>query len=77
MADLSGKTLDELRTEFISLGNQLSVLSAQRNEYTAEIAKRVAAVSAKVRIDMLDKNEKDALRMALGEPLQSKPDNGK
>ena len=72
MADLTAKTLAELNSEFAVLGNQLSVLVQSRREYELEINKRMNSVAAKVRLDLLSNSEKDALRAALGEPLQSR-----
>lgn len=72
--NLGGKTLDELRAEFVADGNALSVLAEKRREYAVEIKRRVEAAGAKAKISLMDQNEKDALMAALkGEdPLQSK-----
>ena len=65
MADLGKKTLDELQTEFVELGDQLSVLVETRRAYADEIANRVAAAAVKARISGMNGEELGALRIAI------------
>ena len=67
MVDLSKKTMVELRAEFVSLGNQLSVIAGGRHAYDVEIRARVAKAAALVRLSQLSKKDKEALRDAIGE----------
>lgn len=46
MANLDKKTFDELKAEFLDLGNQLSVIAGLRHEYDVEIRTRVAIEEA-------------------------------
>ena len=67
MADLSKKTMVELRAEFVVLGNQLSVIAESRREYDEEIRARVAKAAARVRLQDLTRKEKEALKTAIEE----------
>ena len=74
MADLSKKTLDELRKEFVEMGNQLSVLAESRREIEIEITGRIKRAAANARVDIMDPQEKEALLVILkGEDPLSKP----
>ena len=68
MADLSKKSLAELRSEFVDLGNQLSVIAGSRQEYDVEIRARLAKAAARAKVSGLNKSEKDSLREVLSEP---------
>lgn len=62
MADLSGVSLDDLRTEFVSLGEQLSTVSSRRAEILAEIESRMKRVAMQARIDNLSDDDRKILR---------------
>lgn len=75
MADLSVMTLDELRSGFVDLGNQLSVIAESRREYWDEISKRITSANATLNAASLSQNERDALLVVLtgGDPMQPTP----
>lgn len=75
--DLSGKTLDQLRSEFVVMGDELSVLAAKRKEYSEEINRRIGRAAISARVDLMDREQKDALLVILkGEDPLSAPAGG-
>lgn len=56
------KTIDDLQTEFVLLGNQLSKIDMKRKDIFALIEKRKNTVVAQNKINKLSVAEKDALR---------------
>lgn len=59
------KTLDELQTEFVTLGDQLSVLDCKRKDILALMEKKKAALLAELKTANLSPAEKEALHQAL------------
>lgn len=59
------KTLDELQTEFVALGNQLSEVDTKRKEICALIERKKASLLADMKTFNLTPVEKEAFRQAL------------
>lgn len=59
------KTIDELKAEFVDLGNQVGTISAKHQAIHALIEKRMAEAKAAAQVADLTPIEKDALKRAL------------
>jgi hypothetical protein len=63
--DVAKMTLDELQAEFVTLGDQLSIVANRRQTVLAAITKKQADAMVSARVSRMSAEEKDALRAAL------------
>jgi hypothetical protein len=67
MMDYSSMTIPRLHTEFVRLGNELSVIGAQRQEIRDIINTRKTEAAARIKLNTLTPMQRDALLQVLTE----------